>query len=240
MKIALIKHKTSYANGIDIEGYRYKINGILNETKADMIVGPELAITNGSPLHRVELENFYQNLIMSDKLIIPGTAFVYSKHPEEYLWNRAVILSEDMPDKKRFFNKKSPIKEERDIAKDKDLKYKVGDPRDGLFRWKDYKIALEIGNDHNEGKLKQLRKRVQGINLEFILACNDLKSIYTSNLLVENGTLCVIDGAKEIESDEETEEKEYAPKVEAYNVIKGKLEQKSGKETDDYLLIDID
>lgn len=217
MKIALVKQKTGYNLAPNTQKYFDKLRHIIAIAGAEIFVGPELAISNSSPISEGEFDSFnkgLQKLLNGKGIIIPGTALVNNNG---FLKNIApVIFKKNI----LYFNKKSSVMED-EIAEKKNLEYKTGEDNEGFFCYGGKDCALEICRDHGHGKLKYSTNKL--VDIEFILSCNLGGFSPDKNVVKNFGIVVIADGNNSSTC--------------AYEVKERILKEIKGEETKDYLLI---
>jgi len=189
MKIALIKQQTGYEIPCDYKEYLHKVIGVLQKTNADIIAGPELAISNGyMPINKTEFNSFCSKISdsLNGNLVVPGTALVFNRR-EKWLRNIAPVITKN---RVLFHSKKSSVNEDN-IAKNYQLEYQTGEKNEGIYYHNGVKVGIEICRDHSLGKLRNLDSQV---DIQLILAC-DLMGISPNNLVIKpEGIIGFVDG----------------------------------------------
>jgi hypothetical protein len=171
MKIALINHKTNYYDPINLGEYQEKVKRVIRDSRADVIVGPELALGNTASLSiypnlRIFAEEIQEYLSSYglNSLVVPGTGLVIGPR-EGILSNRALAITKDA-----FYNfdKKSSVVE-TDVATRIGLTYeRQFSPASFKFRDKD--VLISICRDHALAEMRT--KGLRDMDLEIIVACN--------------------------------------------------------------------
>jgi len=188
MKIALIKQKTGYDMPLNFNSYLMKVLDVIKESRAEIVIGPELAISNGGMISLNELNNFTKTISLNidSQMVVPGTALV--KIPSGRMINTApVIIKENV----YSFNKKSSIME-NEIAKRFGLDYTTGEDHEGFLDYLDKSVAIEICRDHGHGKLRSSTDK--NADLEIILGCNLGGFSPEKTVLKDGGVVAVVDG----------------------------------------------
>ena len=225
MRIALIKQKTGYHFSSAAGKYFEKVKGVIRDSKADVIVGPELALagrvsTFDSPTDFGRYSARFISLLKNGQLLIPGTALVRNKD-EKTLVNMAPIISKSGVS---YFRKKTSTME-NDIAEIFGLNYVRGNCNEGVFDHNGTSVALEICRDHGHAKLKNAGFREA--DLEIIVACNLSGGINPQKLVVREGGLVAFNDGGE-------------PKRNCvYKLNDGNLEILDGKEFKDYFMTEV-
>ncbi len=224
MKIALINQKINYLDyDINTRSYLDKLRKA--SEAADIIIGPELSISNISrPMTYDEFMQYCEDVkgYVNNNLIIPGTGIVFSNE-QKILSNISPIITKENIS---FIHKKYPIEIEKKAAKRAGfLKFNEGNNNEEVFNYNGLDIGIEICNDHPKSRLKN---SINGhnIDLEFLLAC-DLDEVILKNIVVKNGIFCYNDGFKMGDKDSI-----YALKVE-----EGFFSHMASIDMGDYLLI---
>lgn len=189
MKIALIKQETGYNLPIDVEEYLSKINNAI--TSADVIIGPELSLSNSSRVMPAwQLDDITRDLsskLDDSQLVIPGTGLIQRG---DVFSNVAPILTR----RNSILSSKKSSDMEVMLERELGLKYERGSGIEGVFNHDGSKFAVEICRDHGHGVLK--RKEVSPVDFEFILACN-LGGFYPDKTVLSNGGILAInDGGR--------------------------------------------
>lgn len=199
MKIALINQITNhYDTNISREYYMDKIKKA--SKAADIIVGPEFAISNISrPINYYKFIQFCEQIseyANDNKLIIPGTGFVFSNE-KKFMSNIAPVITKEGL---RFISKYYITYGERRAAKKAGLDFKQGKEGEEIFSYNGFNIGLEICYDHLDGRLKKSINKHKDIKLEFLIACAldnsvvDRSIIPKQNIAVTDGLFCLNDG----------------------------------------------
>jgi len=222
MKIALINQKTGYVEKINREKYFDRVRRILENSGANIVIGPELAISNRQEILSLEHFNSFNEgffpFMRDDQLLIPGTGLVRDSNKRE-LRNLAPIIRKN---RISYVNKKTSVVEDK-IAEVEGLEYKRGNSSEGVFDYDGRRIALEICRDHGHMKLKECG--IRDIDLEFILACN-LPGVSPEKTVVrEGGIVALIDGFK--------------PEINVYRKNFDNFSEIKGKQNKGYLLVSV-
>lgn len=188
--IAVVKQSTDYLEKQDFFGYLTKLARTINESQADIIVGPELALSSSVEMLSLsclnkEIQDFSKRF--KGRLILPGTGLVYEENTKA-MYNLAPVIFRD--GSTRFVKKNSSHMEDL-IAESKGLEYGRGDIREMVLsnKKKDGRFAIEICRDHGLGKLKNISS--SDLDFHFILA-NNSGGISPEKLLIKDGGIVVL------------------------------------------------
>lgn len=189
MKIALIKQKTGYMQPTDADTYFSNVEEILKDSGADILIGPELAVSTAKDsIKREQLDKRVKNLaskLGENHLVIPGTGIVVD-YTSNKMTNSAPIIFKDI----FFYLNKRTSHEEDNIAKSKGLEYIRGGSNEGVFNFKNLKFGLEICRDHGHAKLKN-SGGVYDCDYHIILAHN-LSGVNPEKTVVKDGGIVLL------------------------------------------------
>jgi len=222
--IAIVKQETSYLEKQDISVYLEKVARTIGKTRADIVVGPELALS--SSVGMISLSNLTKKIdnfskCFKGKLIIPGTGLAYEEGTKS-MYNIAPIIFRD--GSVAYVQKNSSHVEDL-IAQGRGLEYRRGNLQEMVFPDKggEGNLAVEICRDHGIGRLK--RTSCPNLKFQFVLA-NNLLGVSPEKALVEEGGIVILAEGKEPQ------------KSWAYKKKNGNLIPLKGNETKEHIVFD--